>query len=60
MTYRNCKIEPDPFRGEYYSWYHPQWVNYDPESYYTWSGIGNSIQECIKQIDQYYEDSERQ
>jgi hypothetical protein len=50
-NYRNCIIEPDSFRGKMYEWYHP-----DREG---WHGIGDSIEDCMKQIDDYYEDFER-
>ena len=51
MTYRNCKIEQDPFLGLYFEWYHP-----DREE---WHGIGDTIEDCMGQIDDYYEDFDR-
>jgi hypothetical protein len=54
MTYRNCKIEQDRFNGKMYEWYHPDRVDYDPETGSQWCGYGNTIEECIKQIDDYY------
>jgi hypothetical protein len=60
MTYRNCKITPDPFRGQFYTWEHPDRADYDPETGSQWSGYGSSIEECMAQIDEWYEDSERQ
>jgi hypothetical protein len=59
MTYRNCKIQTDRFNGQMYEWYHPDRVDYDPEIGSIWSGWGHSIEECIAQIDQYYEDFDR-
>jgi hypothetical protein len=55
MTYRNCIITPDPVRGNYYTWYHPDWVYYDFEMIDIWSGYGSSVEECIAQIDEWYD-----
>jgi hypothetical protein len=46
--YRNCIIKPDPFLELYFEWYH--------EDREGWHGIGDSIEECMKQIDDCYED----
>jgi hypothetical protein len=59
MTYRNCKIEADRFNGKMYEWYHPDWVDYDPETGSQWCGYGHTIEECMAQIDDYYQDYAR-
>jgi hypothetical protein len=59
MTYRNCIITPDPVKGLVYTWQHPDRVDYDPERGSVWSGYGSSVEECIAQIDEWYEDFNR-
>lgn len=59
MTYRNCIITPDPVKGLVYTWHHPDWVDYDSETGEIWSGYGSSVEECIAQIDRWYEDFDR-
>jgi hypothetical protein len=56
MTYRNCIITPDPTKGLVYTWHHPDRVDYDSETGSVWSGYGSSVEECIAQIDEWYED----
>ncbi len=60
MTYRNCIITPDPAKGLVYTWHHPDKADLDYETGYVWQGYGSSIQECVKQIDHWYEDFDRE
>lgn len=53
MTYRNCKIWQNDL-GKY-EWQHPTRVDYDHEIGSIWSGWGHSVEECIEQIDEWYE-----
>jgi hypothetical protein len=38
-----------------YTWQHPDRVDYDFETGDIWSGWGSSVEECIAQIDFWYE-----
>jgi hypothetical protein len=53
MRYRHCKIWQNDF-GKY-EWQHPNRVDYDPEIGSIWSGWGYTVEECIEQIDEWYE-----
>lgn len=60
MKYRNCVIVPWEFsewmsHPNIYKWYHPDRADYDDETGHIWSGHGSSIEECIIQIDQWYD-----
>ena len=55
MTYRNCNITPDPAKGLVYTWQHPDWADYDPDTGSVWCGWGDSVEDCICQIDEWYE-----
>jgi hypothetical protein len=57
MTYRNCIIHENTYCV--YEWYHPDRVDWDTETGSVWSGFGQTVEECMKQIDDYYEDFER-
>jgi hypothetical protein len=57
MTYRNCIIHENTYWV--YEWYHPDRVDWDTETGSVWSGFGQTVEECMKQIDDYYEDFER-
>ena len=52
MRYRNCIICPDKVG---YEWYHPNRFDYDNETGVVWGGFAKSLEECIIQIDQWYE-----
>ena len=53
MKYRECIITPA--RGRGYDWEHPNRMDYDPETGNIWCGFGESLEECIMQIDHWYD-----
>lgn len=59
MKYRECIIVPSEFNQwmnpDCYKWYHPIRADYDDYTGHIWSGHGKSIEECIIQIDRWYE-----
>ena len=54
MKYRQCIITPSRI-GHGYDWEHPNRMDYDPETGAVWQGFGQSIEECVIQIDQWYD-----
>lgn len=54
MKYRQCIIAPSRI-GHGYDWEHPNRMEYDPETGAVWQGFGLSIEDCIIQIDQWYD-----
>ena len=55
MTYRECEIKSSKVLENYYEWQHPNYVDYDQHGQPIWYGGGQSIEDCIFQIDQWYE-----
>lgn len=54
MKYRQCIITPSRI-GHGYDWEHPNRMDYDPETGGIWQGCAETIEECIIQIDRWYE-----
>jgi hypothetical protein len=54
IEYRDCLIEPGPYGG--YSWHRPGWVDSIDGGGYSWSGIGDTVEDCKDQIDDYYDE----
>ena len=41
--------------GYGYAWEHPNRMDYDPKTGAVWQGFGISIEDCIIQIDHWYD-----
>jgi hypothetical protein len=54
IEYRDCLIEPGPYGG--YSWHRPGWVDSIDGGGYSWSGIGDTVEQCKDEIDDAYDE----
>ena len=53
FTYRECQVWMTDF--DKFLWQHPHRVDWDPEIGSIWAGWGNTPEDCIMQIDEWYE-----
>ncbi len=53
FNYRQCQVWLNDF--DKFEWQHPDRVDWDQEIGAIWCGWGNTPQECISQIDEWYE-----
>lgn len=55
MNYRGAEIHPSKVADGWYEWWHPQYTDYDEHGDVVWCGTGSSVEDCIIQIDEWFE-----
>ena len=55
MTYRGAEIHPSNVADGWYEWYHPMYVDFNEHGDTIWSGTGSSVEDCIIQIDEWFD-----
>ena len=54
IEYRGCIIEPGSYGG--FEWHRPGWVDSKDEGGYSWTGYGDTVEQCKGQIDDAYDE----